>query len=297
MNQLTSRALATVPLTAETVQSFYDGTRSGTAEQCLKALCESHERLRAELEGSEIMRSDDANEIASVLLLMDNLAQVWGDEGVFRRCRDRLRKLASKPAEAKPEKQPRESACVPNGFGICSTHPVCDYMRATVEEYQNEVKKIKAQWTKEAAAFHRLNETLSSRNERIEKALAYAADCSTLEMAIDTIRGADISPAGIRQLTRDFAEDREQHTITRQQWKQYRGNGLTLYCMGDFFTAYFDDAGGMWAQADDTLPMFHVMVESDPPHRTVIHAAHLAAWAQHCSEICMPLQILTLEDA
>ena len=33
------------------------------------------------------------NEIRSVLLLMDGLAEQWGDEGVFRRCRDRLRKL------------------------------------------------------------------------------------------------------------------------------------------------------------------------------------------------------------
>lgn len=32
-------------------------------------------------------------EIESVLLLMDGLAEQWGDEGVFRRCRDRLRKL------------------------------------------------------------------------------------------------------------------------------------------------------------------------------------------------------------
>lgn len=35
------------------------------------------------------------NEVASVLLLMDELASVWGDEGVFRRCRDRLRVLVT----------------------------------------------------------------------------------------------------------------------------------------------------------------------------------------------------------
>jgi hypothetical protein len=34
-------------------------------------------------------------EIASVLLLMDELAEQWGDEGVFRRCRDRLRALVT----------------------------------------------------------------------------------------------------------------------------------------------------------------------------------------------------------
>lgn len=34
-------------------------------------------------------------EIKSVLMLMDGLAEQWGDEGVFRRCRDRLRALVS----------------------------------------------------------------------------------------------------------------------------------------------------------------------------------------------------------
>lgn len=35
-------------------------------------------------------------EIASVLELMDGLAEQWGDEGVFRRCRDRLRALVNR---------------------------------------------------------------------------------------------------------------------------------------------------------------------------------------------------------
>jgi len=30
-------------------------------------------------------------EVQSVLSELDHLAEVWGDEGVFRRCRDRLR--------------------------------------------------------------------------------------------------------------------------------------------------------------------------------------------------------------
>ncbi len=51
--ELNRRALANVPLTKETVQSFWDGTRSGTPEQCLLALCISHERLRMELAGAE----------------------------------------------------------------------------------------------------------------------------------------------------------------------------------------------------------------------------------------------------
>lgn len=30
-------------------------------------------------------------EVKSVLEMLDNLAELWGDEGVFRSCRDRLR--------------------------------------------------------------------------------------------------------------------------------------------------------------------------------------------------------------
>jgi hypothetical protein len=37
-----------------------------------------------------------AAEAESILAQLDNLAEVWGDEGVFRRCRDRLRALADK---------------------------------------------------------------------------------------------------------------------------------------------------------------------------------------------------------
>lgn len=33
------------------------------------------------------------NEIATVLQQLDHLAEVWGYEGVFRRCHDRLREL------------------------------------------------------------------------------------------------------------------------------------------------------------------------------------------------------------
>lgn len=39
-------------------------------------------------------------EVEAVLQIMDDHASVWGDEGVFRRCRDRLRKLVSEPIEA-----------------------------------------------------------------------------------------------------------------------------------------------------------------------------------------------------
>ena len=65
------------------------------------------------------------------------------------------------------------TGCVPNGYGCCSTHR-CDYHRATVEEYQAE------------------NERLKRRVAELEKALRYAADCSTLGMVKDTARGMGV---------------------------------------------------------------------------------------------------------
>ena len=47
------------------------------------------------------MNDHARNEIAAVLKLMDDHAAVWGQEGVHRRCRDRLRKLLT------PEPDPR----------------------------------------------------------------------------------------------------------------------------------------------------------------------------------------------
>lgn len=57
-------------------------------------------RKGAELATSEMRsRSDEIHdEVESVLGELDCLANVWGDEGVFRRCRDRLRKLLETPA-------------------------------------------------------------------------------------------------------------------------------------------------------------------------------------------------------
>jgi hypothetical protein len=36
------------------------------------------------------------NEVTVVLMMLDELAELWGDEGKFRTCRDRLRKLVSR---------------------------------------------------------------------------------------------------------------------------------------------------------------------------------------------------------
>jgi len=42
-------------------------------------------------EKEELIRMQD--EIREVLRQLDELAELWGDEGKFRRCRDRLRNL------------------------------------------------------------------------------------------------------------------------------------------------------------------------------------------------------------
>lgn len=70
---------------------FSDEQVIDTCEVIQSALDESYRSMRAEMDdmqdGIEAMKT----EVASVLMLMDDLAAVWGDEGVFRRCRDRLR--------------------------------------------------------------------------------------------------------------------------------------------------------------------------------------------------------------
>jgi len=54
------------------------------------------------------------------------------------------------------EQDTRERACIPNGYGLCSAHPVCDYMRATVQEYQKEVAKLKTYQAMTEAHLHKL---------------------------------------------------------------------------------------------------------------------------------------------
>lgn len=95
MNQLRRRALARLARTAAEVQNLYDGgCPLGTPiNNCLRDLCESHERLRAELQGAKVLLKDARREVASVVRIMDNLTATWGDADLFRRCRDRLRDL------------------------------------------------------------------------------------------------------------------------------------------------------------------------------------------------------------
>lgn len=101
-----------------------------------------------------------------------------------------------------------------------------------------------------------------------------------------------------RQRLRDFAEDREQHTIKHAAWKMLHHTfpGVILFAVDGFYAAYYDDAAELWQQADDTRPMFHVMVKSDPPHRTCIHPLHLHAWVEYLAGICLPVTFTTPGD-
>lgn len=64
-----------------------------TCEVIQSALHENYRSMRAELDDMQDGIEAIQNEVSSVLMLMDELASVWGDEGVYRRCRDRLRAL------------------------------------------------------------------------------------------------------------------------------------------------------------------------------------------------------------
>lgn len=86
---------------------FSDEQVVDTCEVIQSALHENYRSMRAELDDMQDGIAAMTNEVASVLMLMDELATVWGDEGVFRRCRDRLRALV-----------PKCPSC--GGHGICS---------------------------------------------------------------------------------------------------------------------------------------------------------------------------------
>jgi hypothetical protein len=69
-------ALGRLPFTKETVESFYDGTHSGTVLECLRALCESHERLRAELQGAELIRAQLEAKLTNALDLVEKIREL-----------------------------------------------------------------------------------------------------------------------------------------------------------------------------------------------------------------------------
>ena len=95
MTYLDRCAMATIALDVATVERLYELARKQTRVEshCLEKVCVSHERLRAELVGGQLIHAETQAEVTSVLAMLDELADLWGDEGKFRACRDRLRKL------------------------------------------------------------------------------------------------------------------------------------------------------------------------------------------------------------
>lgn len=67
---------------ADLVESMRSFVSFRTPPMVFQVLMESADRLE-----------QYRNEVSSVLQLLDGLANQWGDEAVFRRCRDRLREL------------------------------------------------------------------------------------------------------------------------------------------------------------------------------------------------------------
>lgn len=61
----------------------------------IETLLSRAEVLRNEVEALRERLAGVADEVSSVLQLLDGLAEQWGDEAVFRRCRDRLRKVVN----------------------------------------------------------------------------------------------------------------------------------------------------------------------------------------------------------
>lgn len=63
-SNLKHMALGRVAMTEKTVEDIYTGRSSGSERQQLRALCESHERLRAELQGAEILLEQSQKALA-----------------------------------------------------------------------------------------------------------------------------------------------------------------------------------------------------------------------------------------
>lgn len=96
MTYLDRCAYESLAMSKEQIEAAFEHGRKLTRVEShhLVRVCVSHERLRKELEGAETIHAEDRNEVASVLVMLDELAELWGDEGKFRACRDRLRKIA-----------------------------------------------------------------------------------------------------------------------------------------------------------------------------------------------------------
>lgn len=99
---LQTDCLAKTPISPDAVQVIYEmlkthGLPLAVLQTWLKNLCLSHERLRAELTGLEIVAKEAAkettSEVASILRLLEEMGDEFGTEKSFRTLTDRLRKL------------------------------------------------------------------------------------------------------------------------------------------------------------------------------------------------------------
>lgn len=96
-----------------------------------------------------------------------------------------------------------------------------------------------------------------------------------------------------QQRTRDFAEGRINHQMTRKQWKMCHDSGkITLFIQGNFATAYFDDADELNSMTNDELPA--CSVESSP-RRACIHMIHLVNWLCELASSCHPVQVVDMQ--
>ncbi len=67
------------------------------------------------------------------------------------------------PGDAKDEhdeRMARERCCSPTGFGLCSTHPSCEYVRACQRELWNKGDILSAGYRRMASALRQLREHL-----------------------------------------------------------------------------------------------------------------------------------------
>ena len=77
------------------LNNYIAGLKADRDEKLRRALADDWEFFAA----IETLRDEkDAikSEVCVVLMMLDELAELWGDEGKFRTCRDRLRKLVSR---------------------------------------------------------------------------------------------------------------------------------------------------------------------------------------------------------
>lgn len=75
-----------------------------------------------------------------------------------------------------------ESACVPNGFGLCTTHPTCDHVRHALESAQREVAQLRANVGGGDTAINQLqhaNEVLARENAALREALEHIFKSAT----------------------------------------------------------------------------------------------------------------------